>query len=32
MLASCGIGFLIGYKMHRRVLTLCDDIIRQVEE
>ncbi len=26
------IGFLLGYRMHRRVLSLCDDIIRQVDE
>ena len=26
------IGFIIGYGIHRRVLNLCDDIIRQVEE
>ncbi len=26
------IGGAIGYKMYRRVLALCDDIIRQVEE
>ena len=32
LLTSSVIGFLIGYAMHRRVLTLCDDIIRQVEE
>jgi hypothetical protein len=32
MLVSCGIGFIIGYRMHLRVLKLCDDIIRQVEE
>ena len=31
-LVSGCIGFAIGYKMHRRVLNLCDDIIRQVEE
>jgi len=32
MVVACGVGFLIGYKMHRRVLNLCDEIIRQVEE
>lgn len=32
LLMSNGIGFAIGYTMHRRVLGLCDDIIRQVEE
>lgn len=32
LLVSCGIGFAIGYGMHRRVLNLCDDIIRQVDE
>lgn len=32
LLVSCSIGFAIGYGMHRRVLSLCDDIIRQVEE
>lgn len=26
------VGFFIGYGMHKRVLKLCDDIIRQVEE
>lgn len=26
------VGFIIGYRMHRRVLSLCDDIIRQVDE
>ena len=26
------VGFVIGYCMHRRVLALCDDIIRQVDE
>lgn len=26
------IGFLLGYRMHRRVLSLCDDIIRQMDE
>ena len=26
------IGFLLGYRMYRRVLSLCDDIIRQVDE
>lgn len=32
LLASSAIGFAIGYGMHRRVLGLCDDIIRQVDE
>ena len=32
LLVSSGTGFAIGYTMHRRVLGLCDDIIRQVEE
>lgn len=32
LLVSSAIGFAIGYGMHRRVLHLCDDIIRQVEE
>ena len=32
LLVSSGTGFAIGYGMHRRVLSLCDDIIRQVEE
>lgn len=32
LLVSCAIGFAIGYAMHRRVLKLCDEIIRQVEE
>lgn len=26
------IGFIIGYGMHKRVLKLCDEIIRQVDE
>ena len=26
------IGFILGYRIHRRVLSLCDDIIRQVDE
>jgi len=32
MLFGGGVGFVIGYRMYRRVLDLCDDIIRQVEE
>lgn len=32
MLIGGIVGFIIGYRMHRRVLSLCDDIIRQVEE
>lgn len=32
LLLSSAIGFAIGYSMHLRVLNLCDDIIRQVEE
>lgn len=32
MLVGGAVGFAIGYKMHRRVLNLCDEIIRQVEE
>ena len=26
------IGFILGYRIHRRVLSLCDEIIRQVDE
>ena len=32
MAVGAATGGAIGYKMHRRVLSLCDDIIRQVEE
>ena len=32
MLVSCGIGFWIGYRMHRRVLDLCDEIVNGLED